>query len=356
MRPTNPAACETTIAPILGGIYRDHVHLADRLHVPPPYVARPYRGPSDHSAIAEVLGAHRRARGDTEMPTVAQIDLTYAHLRDCDPELDIAIVECAGQVVGYTRASFEDLDSGTRDCVVFGPVVPEHLDLGLWTAIVDANEEHMAAWAVEVDRAQYRAYADHPGPGLDPTGEAAWLEARGYVATEWGASLERPHLDDIPQRTLPDGVELREVQPEQLRAIFDAHWEAFRGEWDFRETSEADWVEFVEHPYRDTTLWKVAWAGASVVGQVKPYVNHEENALRGAQRGYTEDISTHRDWRNRGIAGTLLAWSLQELRDRGLTEAALGVDTNNPGGAFQLYTSLGFELVAYEAVYSKPIR
>ena len=27
-----------------------------------------------------------------------------------------------------------------------------------------------------------------------------------------------------------------------------------------------------------------------------------------------------------------------------MTEAALGVDTNNPGGAFQLYTGLGFEL------------
>jgi len=38
-----------------------------------------------------------------------------------------------------------------------------------------------------------------------------------------------------------------------------------------------------------------------------------------------------------------------------MTEAALGVDTNNPGGAFQLYTSLGFELVAYEVVYTKPI-
>jgi ribosomal protein S18 acetylase RimI-like enzyme len=155
---------------------------------------------------------------------------------------------------------------------------------------------------------------------------------------------------------LPDGVELRDVQPEQLRAIFDAHWEAFRDEWDFREQSEADWVEFIDHPYRDTTLWKVAWAGDTVVGQVKPYINDEENAARGVLRGYTEDISVHRDWRNRGIAGTLLAWSLQELRDRRMAEAALGVDTNNPGGAFQLYTSLGFELVAYEAVYAKPIR
>ena len=34
-----------------------------------------------------------------------------------------------------------------------------------------------------------------------------------------------------------------------------------------------------------------------------------------------------------------------------MTEAALGVDTNNAGGAFQLYTGLGFELQAYTAVY-----
>ena len=43
------------------------------------------------------------------------------------------------------------------------------------------------------------------------------------------------------------------------------------------------------------------------------------------------------------------------LKDQGMTQAALGVDTNNPGGAFQLYTGLGFELQAYEAVYTKPI-
>jgi ribosomal protein S18 acetylase RimI-like enzyme len=165
----------------------------------------------------------------------------------------------------------------------------------------------------------------------------------------------RPHLDDIAERSLPEGVEVRDVQPDDLRTIFDAHWEAFRGEWDFREPTGADWVEFVENPDLDTSLWKIAWAGDTVVGQVKTYVNTEENERRGIRRGYTEDISTHCDWRNRGIAGTLLAWSLCELRDRGFTEAALGVDTNNPGGAFHLYTSLGFELTTYEAVYTRAI-
>ncbi len=319
-------------------------------------MARPYRGPSDHPAIVEVLAAWRVANGDTELPTVAQVDLTYANLHDCDPDVDIALVEAAGRVVAYTRASFDDLGSGIRDCIVFAPALPEHVGHELWTAIVDANEAHMAPWASDVARAQYRGYAVHPGPGMEPTGEAAWFEGRGYTATQWGAALVRPHLGDIPERTLPDGVELREVQPEDLRAIFDAHWEAFRDEWDFREQVEADWAEFIDHPYRDTSLWKVAWAGDTVVGQVKSYINTDENDARGTQRGYTEYISTHRNWRNRGIAGTLLAWSLQELNDRGMAEAALGVDTNNPGGAFELYTSLGFELVAYEAIYTKSIR
>ena len=131
--------------------------------------------------------------------------------------------------------------------------------------------------------------------------------------------------------------------------------EAFRGEWDFREPTETDYAEMIDHPYRDESLWKIAWAGDTVVGQVKSYINQRRNAERGYRRGYAEYISTHREWRNRGIAGALLAMSLREIRDRGMTEAALGVDTNNPGGAFQLYTGLGFMLRSYEAVYTKPI-
>jgi mycothiol synthase len=328
------------------------VHLAERMDLPEPYRARPYRGRDDHPAMVEVLAAHRDLGGAEQLPTVAQLDLTYANLRDCDPATDIALVECDREVVAYTRASWEDLDA-VRDLVVFTPTRPEHLAQSLYTALVEGNERHMAPWADGA--ARFRAYASHPGPDLAATGEAAWLEVLGYVAAEWGASLVRPHLDDIPERSLPDGVEVRPVAEDQIRQIIEAHFEAFRGEWDFHEATEEDFVEAIEAPLRDESLWKVAWVGDTVVGQVKPFVNAEENAARGIARGYTEDISTHHDWRNRGIAGTLLAMALREIRDRGMTEAALGVDTNNPGGAFQLYTSLGFQLVGYEAIYTKPV-
>lgn len=305
--------------------------------------------------MASILTAYHEHHGDPAMSTAAQFDSNYEHLEHCDPELDVFVVETtSGEPVAYGRKMYDDTAEGPIGRV-FAPTVPEHLGPDLFHAITDAEEAHVLPDLADAAGARYLAEASHPGHGLAPTGEAAWLESRGYDARQWGATLVRPDLDDIPQRSLPDGVELRPATEDQLRTIVAAHHECFRGDWDFSEITEADYAWVIDDPYRDHTLWKVAWAGDQVVGQVKSYINHDENEARGYRRGYTEYISTHRDWRNRGIAGTLLAWSLQELKDRGMTEAALGVDTNNPGGAFQLYQSLGFRVVSTAAFYFRDV-
>ncbi len=342
---------------------RARTHLAERFELPPGYRARPYVGEADHEAMAAVLTDQHLREGSAERVSAEQITRNYAHLDDCDPAYDIYVLECATEVVGYGRTMVDDLGSGIRDHLVFAPTLTEHLHEDLFHALVTGLESHHRARhrsaSADVRTARLRAWAPHPGPGSPATGDAAWLERRGYEATEWSASLLRPHLEDIPDLPLPDGVELRPATSDQLRTIMAAHLEAFRGEWDFVEPSEADFAWVLDDPYTDPSLWQVAWASAGgediVVGQVKPFINHDENAERGYLRGYAEYISTHHDWRNRGIAGALLARSLQALRDRGMTEAALGVDTNNPGGAFQLYTKLGFELQRYSAVYTRPL-
>jgi ribosomal protein S18 acetylase RimI-like enzyme len=333
----------------------DRTHLADRLRLPATYSARPYCGPADHPAMVGVLTAYREHIGDPEMPTIEQFDNSYGHLEGCDPATDIAVVECGGAPVAYCRTEVEDLGTGVRDGVVFSPTRPDHLAEDLFVALTVGQQEHVRPQLVASGQARFRAYATHPGHGRDPIGEAAWLETLGFEPTEWSAMLVRPSLDDVPRRHLPDGVEVRPVEEHHIRMILEAHFEAFRGEWDFREVTEEDIAEKVDDPLRDESLWKVAWAGDTVVGQVKSYINHEENTTRGYLRGYTEDISTHHDWRNRGIAGALLAMSLAELKRRGMTEAALGADTNNPGGAFHLYQSLGFEVVRTEAVYTRAV-
>ncbi len=49
------------------------------------------------------------------------------------------------------------------------------------------------------------------------------------------------------------------------------------------------------------------------------------------------------EWRGRGVATALPAESLGVFRSRGMAEAALTVDIDNPTGAFRLYRGLGFD-------------
>ena len=305
--------------------------------------------------MASILSDYRQHCGNPERVNAEQIGVSYANLTNCDTDTDVVVIEAGDESVAYARTSWEDLDDGGRDLIVFGPMRPAHIREPLFRAMLTAQETHMRPLADGLTKARFRAYAPHPGPDVPPTEEAAWLESVGYKPIRFYAALVRSDLENILDLALPDGVEMRAVSPDEIRPIFDADWEAFRGTWDFVEASEKDFRQFLDDPLRDETMWKIAWVGDTVVGQVKSFINVEENAEMGYLRGYTEYISTHVDWRNKGIAGALLAASLRELKARGMQEAALGVDTENPGGAFQLYTKLGFELRAYEAAYAKPL-
>ena len=75
------------------------------------------------------------------------------------------------------------------------------------------------------------------------------------------------------------------------------------------------------------------------------FIDEDKNAKYDRQGGYTEFISVRRPWRRRGLARALIAKSFRHLRDQGMDEAALGVDTQNLIGAFRLYESMGFEKV-----------
>jgi ribosomal protein S18 acetylase RimI-like enzyme len=90
-----------------------------------------------------------------------------------------------------------------------------------------------------------------------------------------------------------------------------------------------------------------------VAGQVRSFVNTAENEEHGRLRGWTENISTARRWRRRGVAKALIVESIRELAKRGMTEVALGVHTENPNGAFDLYAGLGYEVVSTWTTYRK---
>jgi ribosomal protein S18 acetylase RimI-like enzyme len=83
------------------------------------------------------------------------------------------------------------------------------------------------------------------------------------------------------------------------------------------------------------------------------FIDQPENREYNRLRGYTENICVRRTWRRRGLARALIARSLSAIKERGMLEAALGVDTENVTGALQLYESMGFRPVKRFTTYRK---
>jgi ribosomal protein S18 acetylase RimI-like enzyme len=86
---------------------------------------------------------------------------------------------------------------------------------------------------------------------------------------------------------------------------------------------------------------------------VLSFIDKDENAKFGRQRGYTETIAVRRPWRRRGLAKALLAQSLLGLKESGMTEAALGVHIENRHGAYYFYQSMGYRVVQTWTIYRK---
>ena len=253
--------------------------------------------------------------------------------------------------VAYSRVFWDDEEDGRiYKLVCF--VDPAFGGRGLGSALLAWNEARLREIA-----------ADHDVPTklvqafVADANEAAsaLIREAGYEPVTYMAQMVRPSVDDVPDHPLPDGLEIRPVRDEDIRTIWEADVEAFKDHWGFVDQSEEDYQRFIEFPYHDPTLWKIAWDGEGVAGQVKSFIDTAQNDAHGRQRGWTESISTSRRWRRRGVAKALIVESIRELAARGMTEVALGVHTENPNGAYALYDGLGYELVRTWTTYRKPL-
>lgn len=320
----------------------------------PGLLLRPVRWPEEASTLNDINNAGRIATGNLEVLSVEGILNDYAHLVHCDLATDLRVVEHDGRPVAYVRVEWRDEMRGGR---CHGQVLATRPDApaGTFDAILDWAEARSRAVAATLpsDRpATLGAFLNEETPG-----HRAVLASRGYGAVRFFFGMVRPTLDDVPEVPLPPGVEVRTVRPEHMRAIFEAEVAAFSGHWGagVDDGGEARWLAFRDEPLNDLSLWQVAWAGDSVVGMVRSYINPGDLEILGVRRGWCENISTHADWRGRGIAKALIARSLVALRARGLTEAALGVDAENETGALRFYRSMGFAERTRETDFRRPL-
>ena len=313
-------------------------------------VLRSYRGPQDHPQMNRVANLVRVANGDPNLGSVADMDSFYRQFEPADLPADCAIVELDGRVVAYARATWEDLSTGDAEIGAFMYVDPAYAGRGI--------EDRLLGHALR------RADVLIPARGRERTSYLRmWIreraihqiraaEAAGLRRVRAGAQMIRPTLDDIPDVPLPHGYEIRSIAADDEamhRRVWEADARGFAESWGHELPTERAYQSWRHGPGFDPPLWRVAFRGDDIAGQILNYLGQPEPG--GGRIGFTEAISVQPEHRRRGLARALLAESLRAVRDAGATRAALGVDSQNPNEAQGLYASMGYEVATIGYTY-----
>lgn len=325
----------------------------------PGLVFRRFRGDEDFPKMLNVIHGCKEVDGLERAENLEDIRNNYSHLVHCDPYQDMLIADVEDELVGYSRVWWDLEGSGNWIGFHFGNVLPAWRRKGIGSALLSFNECRLRLIAK-----QLKMNGELPvnAPCMldvfissSETARMNLLERHGYTPVRYAYDMVRPDLENIPDLPLPPGVEIRPVKTEQLRSIWEASNEAFRDHWGYIPDPWEVFQSFIDSPDYDPSIFRVAWQGDQIAGMVLGYIDKDENELYGRKRGYTENICVRRPWRRQGLAKALIASSLLALKERGMNEAGLGVDTENTSGALHLYEFMGFRAVKCNTNYRKKL-
>src|SRR3954464_14523035 len=110
-------------------------------------ILRHLDAPVDFAAMNEIANRIRFATGQDFYTTIEQFALFYEPPRDFEPSADVAIVERAGEIVGYARAGSHDELDGTQVYDVVPFLEPDRTGPDVFVAVVGAIEDRLRAIA-----------------------------------------------------------------------------------------------------------------------------------------------------------------------------------------------------------------
>jgi mycothiol synthase len=325
----------------------------------PELTFRCLQGEADYSSILSIYLSSADADQIIDPASLEDMKRWCAPSVRFDPKKDIifAVLDTKSgesSVVGFSRLSWYTGLKDTRLYVQMSFLQPDWRNHGFWAAMVQQNERRLREIAAShpfTPQRFYQAWATST--------QVKWisaLESEGYQAVRhFNNMLHR--LEAIPEQEMPEGLEVRPVQTEHYRSIWEAQREV---QLELFEVVAENWTDdryesWLANPSHTPQLWQVVWDGNQVAGMVLPRIDEVENRQLGRKRGYTEHVFVRRPWRKRGLAKALVLRSMQVLKEQGMQEAELGVDSENESGAFGFYHRLGYKTFSTDIWYRKPM-
>ena len=288
--------------------------------------------PDEAAAIAELLNAHAQTLFGE--PEVAAAEIRHWFTL---PNVVMRVAEGDGRLVGYCDIGDEH-GEGKRF-----PLDLRTVDGDAADALIADAEAHARGRASAT--AVVRGYA----ASVDEVVAGAY-ERAGYRVIRHSFQM-RIELDgEVPQPRLPDGIDIRTLEPGEEQRVHEAQMEAFADHWDFRYDPFDEWRRYLvdKHDF-DPSLWFLAEEDGEIAGIALCAWHFSGDR----QFGWVEILGVRPQWRRRGLGGALLQHAFREFAARGATRVGLGVDAENTTGAVRLYERAGMRVVRRSDTYEK---
>lgn len=273
---------------------------------------------------------------------------------DRAPEMNtLGAFSATGEAVAYARVRVLPGDERIVRAFLGGGVHPDHRRDHLGTQLldwqVDRARQALAATGKDVPM-RIATYVD------DGMADHTHLLTRaGFSPLRYYTDMQRDLSLPIPTSTGLDASLTLEPWREELDdQIRQAHNEAFADHWGSEPQTPETWSEGDAHfaPEWSFFVMDRSTDRTRIAGYLMSGRYEQDWEALGHTVGYTDLLGVRRDWRGRRVATALLGAAMRAYAASGMQYAGLGVDTDNPTGAFGLYERLGYTATRGSALYT----
>jgi mycothiol synthase len=182
----------------------------------------------------------------------------------------------------------------------------------------------------------------------------AFLEAHGYEPMRYYDELLADLSDPIVDRPLPEGLSIASWESAPLDDSHSVHNAAFADHWGSQPQSGKAWAQNVNDFLLPRASYVVYDQDEPVAYLMAAAYPHDFDD-KGRREAWIEGLGTLRAYRRKGIGSALVTLAMKEFASMEMEFAILGVDSENPTGAYGVYQALGFEPDRRSVAYIKDL-
>jgi ribosomal protein S18 acetylase RimI-like enzyme len=278
-----------------------------------------------------------------------EFDGTY-----CDLDHDVMVAEHESHIIGVGYTIFLPSETREERCYVFGTTKPEYRNNGVGTAVMQWATTH----GESLLRSTKRTIPKFLRSDMSATNSTAGalFQSFNMNPVRWNDDLIID-LAKSPDVFLAPGYSIvpwDSSRDEEARVVKNS---AFMDHWGSTPTSEEGWQQLVHGSTArlDQSFFALD-QNKKIVGVLLSHRYESDDEVLGKRIGWIDKLATLSEHRKKSVGKSLITHALATYKRDGLTHGALDVDTENPTGAYGLYTAVGFSTFRGKVTYERKVQ